>query len=76
MVSDLLEKNASDVDRTNKIDLADWLIKQLSVETEMSDTVMIVDTEFTETEKMLRYMTEVNPSLQILIDTCDLKLIV
>ena len=42
----------------------------------MSDTVMIVDTEFTETEKMLRYMTEVNPSLQILIDTFDLKLIV
>ena len=76
VVSDLLEKNASDVDRTNKIDLADWLIKQLSVETEMSDTVMIVDTEFTETEKMLRYMTEVNPSLQILIDTFDLKLIV
>ena len=56
--------------------MADWLIKQLSVETEMSDTVMIVDTEFTETEKMLRYMTEVNPSLQILIDTFDLKLIV
>ena len=76
VVSDLLEKNASDVDRTNKIDLADWLIRQLSVETEMSDTVMIVKTEFTETEKMLRYMTEMNPFLQILIDTFDLKLIV
>ena len=27
-------------------------------------------------EKMLRYMTEMNPFLQILIDTFDLKLIV
>ena len=33
VVSDLLEKNATDEDRANKIDIADWLIRYLSVET-------------------------------------------
>lgn len=30
VVSDLLEKNATEEDRINKIDLADWLIRTLS----------------------------------------------
>ena len=70
VVSDLLEKNATDEDRANKIDIADWLIRCLSV-----STVTEVKTAITETEKILQAMIEANPALQLLIDTFDLELV-
>ncbi|MEY8487559.1 DUF6371 domain-containing protein [uncultured Parabacteroides sp.] len=70
VVSDLLEKNAADEDRANKIDLADWLIRNLSVE-----TMKEIRHELSEAEKTLQAMIEANPALQLLIDTFDLKLI-
>ena len=70
VVSDLLEKNATDEDRANKIDIADWLIRCLSV-----STVTKVKTAITETEKILQAMIEANPALQLLIDTFDLELV-
>lgn len=70
VVSDLLEKNATDEDRANKIDLADWLIRYLS-----ENTVTEVRNELSETERNLQVMIEKNPALQLLIDTFDLKLI-
>lgn len=71
VVSDLLEKNATDEDRANKIDIADWLIRCLS-----ESTVTEVKTAITETEKILQAMIEANPALQRLIDTFDLELVV
>lgn len=71
VVSDLLEKNATDEDRANKIDIADWLIRCLS-----ESTVTEVKTAITETEKILQAMIEANPALQLLIDTFDLELVV
>ena len=70
VVSDLLEKNATVEDRENKIDLADWLIRQLSIE-----TVTEVRHELSEAERTLQTMIEKNPALQLLIDAFDLKLI-
>ena len=70
IVSDLLEKNATDEDRANKIDLADWLIRYLS-----ENTITEVRKELSEAEKTLQAMIEINPALQLLIDTFDLKLI-
>lgn len=70
VVSDLLEKNATVEDRKNKIDLADWLIRQLSIE-----TVTDVRHELSEAERTLQTMIEKNPALQLLIDTFNLKLI-
>lgn len=70
VVSNLLEKNATDEDRANKIDLADWLIRYLS-----ENTVTEVRNELSEAEKTLQTMIEANPALQLLIDTFDLKLI-
>ena len=70
VVSDLLEKNATNEDRENKIDLADWLIRYLSIE-----TMKEVRHELSVAERTLQVMIEANPALQLLIDTFDLKLI-
>lgn len=70
IVSDLLEKNATDEDRANKIDIADWLIRYLS-----NGTVTEVYNELSEAEKVLQSMIEANPALQTLIDTFNLQLI-
>ena len=70
IVSDLLEKNATNEDRMNKIDIADWLIRYLS-----EGTVTEVCNELSEAEKSLQAMIKANPALQMLIDTFDLQLI-
>ena len=70
IVSDLLEKNATDEDRTNKIDLADWLVKQLSI-----DTVANVKHELSEAERNLQRLLMINPSLQLLINSFNLQLV-
>ena len=62
LVSDILEKNATDQDRTNKIDLADWLIRDL-----MTDCRPAPNT--------LDTLLGINPVLKSLIETFDLKLI-
>lgn len=69
-VSDLLERNATAEDRAKKIDIADWLIAELSKE----DRQVVVK-ELTESEKALQTMVEANPALQTLIDTFHLELI-
>ena len=84
IVSDLLEKNATEEDRANKIDLADWLIRYLSDGTVTNDwlirylsdgTVTNAINEVSESERILQAMKEANPDLQLLIDTFDLKLV-
>lgn len=61
-VSDILEKNATDQDRIDKIDLADWLIRDL-----MTDCRPAPNT--------LDTLLGINPVLKSLIETFDLKLI-
>ena len=70
VVSDLLENNATDEDRANKIDLADWLVRYLS-----DGTVTELRNELSEAEKILQEMIDKNPALQVLIDTFNLELV-
>lgn len=70
VVSDLLEKNATAEDKTEKIDIADWLIRTLS-----GNTVAEVRCGLSESEKVLQSMIERNPALQTLIDTFGLVLV-
>ncbi|MDL2304405.1 DUF6371 domain-containing protein [Bacteroides sp. OttesenSCG-928-D19] len=71
IVSDILEKNATEKDRENKIDIADWLVRELSTE-----TITEVKQELSEAERILQSMTAKNPAIQLLIDTFSLQLIV
>lgn len=68
-VSNLLERNATDEERNNKIDLADWVISQLSTGIEK------IRNELTATERDLSVMIMKNPVLQELIDIFGLDLI-
>ena len=70
IVSVLLEKNATDEDRVNKIDIADWLIRYLS-----DGTVTEAGNELSKAERALQSMIDSNPALQMLIDAFDLQLI-
>ena len=70
VVSDLLENNATDEDRANKIDLADWLVRYLS-----DKTVTEVRNELSEAERILQEMIDKNLALQVLIDTFNLELV-
>ena len=63
MVSDILENKGL----PNNYDIADWLIRQLSME-----SVTEVRQELSEAERVLQAMTEKNPAMQLLIDTFDL----
>lgn len=70
IVSDLLERNASEEDRADKIDIADWLIRYLS-----EGAVTEIRNELSEAERVLQSMIETNPALQMLIDTFHLELV-
>ena len=65
-----MENNATDEDRANKIDLADWLVRYLS-----DKTVTEVRNELSEAERILQEMIDKNPALQVLIDTFNLELV-
>ena len=69
IVSDLLEKNATDEEREKKIDIADWLIRYLS-----EATVTEARNEISEAERMLQAMIEANPAVKTLIDMFNLEL--
>ena len=70
IVSDLLEKNATDEERANKIDIADWIIRYLS-----ENTITKVRKDLSDAEKTLQAMTEKNPALHLLFDTFNLELV-
>lgn len=67
-VSNLLERNATDEERNNKIDLADWVIAQLSVGEDG------IRGELTKAEQNLAIMKMKNSALQELIDMFGLEL--
>lgn len=68
IVSDLLERNATDEERDNKIDLADWIIVQLSTGREE------MQNELTKAEQNLLIMKRKNSALQELVDVFGLEL--
>ena len=74
VVSDLLERNASPADRESKIDLADWLIRQLkaTVTTTRLPQGAIPTPSLTAEEKALHHLGCLNPNVYTLIDTLGL----
>ncbi len=78
MVSDLLEKNASQADKEAKIDLADWLIRQLqtpvpATENPASTPAAILEPSPTAEEKALQHLGKLNPNIYTLINTLELE---
>lgn len=69
VVSDIIEKNATPKDREDKIDIADWLIRQL----QKTPYKNVVD-ELTNAEQILNKMIRKNPVLQKLIEAFDLRI--
>lgn len=70
VVSDIIEKNATPEDLENKIDIADWLIRQLQ-----KTPYKTVADELTNAEQILNMMIRENPALQDLIEAFDLSIV-
>ena len=70
IISDLLEKNATPEDLANGIDIADWLIRELS-----TVPVSVIRKGLTESERVLQIMLDTNPALQTLIDKLNLVIV-
>ena len=70
IVSDLLEEYATPKQKSDHIDIADWIIFQIQEGRLMSTANHLV-----EAEKILQRMIEKNPALQRLIDELDLVLV-
>lgn len=68
IVSDILEKNASQADKDAKIDLADWLIRELR----QAERIEAVQEPFTKEEQALHRLVNLNPNINTLIDTFGL----
>ena len=66
-VSDVLEQNATEVDRKKKIDIADLILRDWQSLRQYRE-----DTPLARAQRMIREMTERNPALQMLIDTLGL----
>ena len=72
IVSDLLEKAATEADKEAKIDIADWLIRQL--QKAITNTPIISTHTFAREEQILQQLGEINPEIHAFID--DLGLVV
>ena len=66
-VSDFLERNATEEDRTAKVDIADLLLSQWKEDRRRAE-----DTPLASAERMLQEMVRHYPALQTLIDTFGL----
>ena len=73
MVSDLLEKNATQADRESRVDIADWLIRELKASTtcEQPQTSKVANS-LTGEEKTLTCLGSINSAVYSLIDKLDL----
>ena len=70
IVSDILEKRASTEEKKMKIDIADWIIKEI-----LSNSVSSVQEELSESERVLLSFEERNPAIKRLITVLDLQLV-
>lgn len=69
-VSDILERNATSDDKANKIDIADWLIRELEAHP-MRDVVKVLS----DSEKLLMRMEEHNPAIKTLVEKLNLEVV-
>lgn len=72
-VSDILEQEATDEEKANKIDIADWLINDLKEKYIPSPIEYI--TEQTEQQKTLDAMMLENPHLKTLVESLNLEIV-
>lgn len=68
VVSDILERNATNAERIRKIDIADWLCKELEKEPQRISEVM------TEQEQILADMIKTNAAVGLLVEVFDLQI--
>ena len=66
IVSDLLEKNATEEDRENKIDIADWLISHLQMQIRQEETPK---------PDVMQRLIESNPIFELLVREFNLQFI-
>lgn len=69
IVSDILEKNATQAERIKKIDIADWICKELETEPQRINEAM------TEQERILADMIKANAAVGLLIEVFDLQIV-
>lgn len=69
IVSDILETNATDAERIKKIDIADWLCKELEREPQQVREAM------TDQERILNDMIKANSTVGLLIEVFDLQIV-
>lgn len=69
IVSDILEKNATQAERIKKIDIADWICKELETEPQRINDAM------TEQERILAEMVKANSAVGLLVEVLDLKIV-
>lgn len=68
IVSDILEQNATDAERIKKIDIADWLCKELETEPQRISEAM------TDQERILADMINTNKAVGLLVEVFDLQI--
>ena len=69
IVSDILEKNATQAERIKKIDIADWICKELETEPQRINEAM------TEQECILADMVQCNAAVGLLVEVFDLQIV-
>lgn len=69
IVSDILEQNATDAERIKKIDIADWLCKELETEPQRISEAM------TDQERILADMINTNKAVGLLVEVFDLQIV-
>ena len=74
IISDILEKNATDADREAHVDIADWMIRAIKAGWQPPQYSGTAESQLNEMEMALAEMIKLNPLLQELIDRLDLQL--
>jgi hypothetical protein len=80
IVSDVLEKNATDEQRAKKIDIADWIVEDLRLRA-LNSSIMPVEQatpvadQLSATELILREMEAKNPYLRVLVEQLQLEIV-
>lgn len=69
VVSDILERNATNAERIRKIDIADWLCKELEKEPQRISEVM------TDQERILADMIKTNAAVGLFVEVFDLQIV-
>ena len=69
IVSDILERNATNAERIKKIDIADWLCKELETEPQQ------INEALTDLERILADMINSNKAVGLLVEVFDLQIV-